>query len=74
MSNVYVWNRLDKLTDNYHCEGGLVVVAGSLDRAREIAVQRVPTCDPSPDPDQVWPLAAGAIEEQVFCFPDAGCC
>ena len=34
--NVYIWQRVDHLTHNYHDEGGIVVIAHSLDRAKEI--------------------------------------
>jgi hypothetical protein len=33
---VFVWRRLENLTDSYHSEGGAVAVAETLDRAREL--------------------------------------
>lgn len=83
--NVYIWHRIDKCTSEHHPEGGLVVVAKSLERAREIArnagrgkksgcdTSIVEHCDPSPAPDVVLPLAGGP-EERVIMFPDSGCC
>lgn len=33
---VFVWENVDNLTENYHDSGGLVVVAESLERARQV--------------------------------------
>ena len=34
--NVYIWESIEFVSDNYHDGGGLVVVAESLDAAREL--------------------------------------
>lgn len=34
---VFVWHQIDKCSDNYHEDGGVVVFAESEARAREIA-------------------------------------
>lgn len=33
---LFIWQRVDNLTYHYHPEGGLVVVAKDLERAREL--------------------------------------
>lgn len=37
---VFVWHQIDKCSDNYHEDGGVVVFAESEARAREIANAR----------------------------------
>ena len=68
MMFAFVWERLSEVTDNWHDEGGLLIIAPSLARARELhsAVR-------SNLPDVVYPLASDP-EEHVYVFPDAGCC
>lgn len=41
--NIYIWQSVDELTTSYHSDGGCVVVAPSLDRARELLTE--PYCD-----------------------------
>lgn len=81
----YIWRRVTGLTDRHHDAGGLVIVAPSLERARELlrATEGVRTevdeygetpCEAfDRDPDQVYDLA-GTPEERVWVFPNAGCC
>lgn len=66
---IFVWKRLEGVTDSYHHEGGVLVVARDYARAKELVGTTV-------EPDFSWPVAdydAGA-EEQKIVFPDAGCC
>lgn len=72
---VYIWRRLDQVTDNYHREGGLVIVASSLARAKELAGENdsfdcCPVIDK--DPDHILPTTES--EEIIIPFRDAGCC
>lgn len=70
---VFVWERIDNATDNYHSEGGLVVFAETEDRARELAnAQSGCELKPEEAPDEVRDVEGG--EEKVFVMPDAGCC
>lgn len=71
---VFVWQYINQLTDNYHSDGGLVVVAKDLERAHELARNEgvefsegelTPTIEYNTD---------DSAEEKVFIFPDAGCC
>jgi hypothetical protein len=71
--NVYVWNRVEKCTDNWHTEGGIVVFAESMERARELANAHK-GCVIADDeaPDDVRRVDGG--NEAVYIMPDAGCC
>ena len=71
--NVFIWERVEKCSGNYHSEGGVVVFAKSEKRARELA-NEIPDCKINDDekPDDVRQLVSGL--EKVFIFPDAGCC
>jgi hypothetical protein len=70
---VFVWKRVDKCSDNYHEQGGVVVFAESEKRAREIA-NNVKGCEIEPNeiPDDVRDVIGGI--EAVYIMPDAGCC
>lgn len=71
--NVYVWQRVQQCSDNYHPEGGVVVFANTEQRARELANEKE-GCAIEPDeaPDDVRAVDGG--KEAVWIMPDAGCC
>lgn len=87
--NIYIWQRVGHVSDNYHHYGGLAVIAADLEQARELMrtlrpryswptddfVPDVPSaCDAyTQKPDMTYPLA-GEHEPKVLVFPDAGCC
>ena len=70
---VYIWEEIEKCTDNYHSEGGVVVFAKSLKRARELA-NAISGCKISEGekPDHSRGVSGG--KEDVYIFPNAGCC
>ena len=70
---VFVWQSVDKCSDHYHEDGGVVVFAENEARARELANQQ-PGCAIRADerPDEVRDIAEGAA--RVFIMPNAGCC
>lgn len=70
---VFVWHAIEKCSDRYHTQGGVVVFAESEARAREIA-NAVSGCaiEEREAPDEVRDCADG--DERVFIMPDAGCC
>jgi hypothetical protein len=74
---VFIWERIQKLTDNYHSDGGLVVVAANLQRAVELAEAEEVEFSKG-DYDELTPSNVyntdDSAEEKVFIFPDAGCC
>jgi len=65
----FIWERLPNITTHWHPEGGLVVIAESLERAQElIDVDGVVLTEP----DLIY--ACEAVEERTFIFGDTGCC
>ena len=71
MSKVFIWNNVDNLTDRYHSEGGLVVIADNLQDAGILAMEKgVRFNDETPT---VYELK-DTVEDKVYIFPDAGCC
>lgn len=75
---VFIWTSIEKLTDNYHSEGGLVVVAKDLERAYELARNEGVEFTTNEYSDELTPDVVyntdDSAEEKVFIFPDAGCC
>ena len=70
---VFVWTHVDKVSYNYHERGGLVVFAHSEERARQLAnAEDGVELPASKLPADVRVCADGP--EQVYVFPDAGCC
>lgn len=69
---VFIWQRVDKCTDNYHSEGGVVAVAASEEAAR-VAANTEPGCAIREDehPDAVYDVGDG-VPEAVYFMPDAG--
>jgi hypothetical protein len=70
---VFVWDRVDTVTDSYHCGGGVVVFAETEGRARELA-NKVEGCSIKPEEHPVESRECGGNIESVFIMPDAGCC
>jgi len=72
---MFVWERASDVTGSWHPEAGVLVIANDLERAREM-LRAEAVKDSSDiftnDPD--YSTSVGANEEQVFIFPDAGCC
>lgn len=71
---IYILNYVDTLTYNYHCGGGLAVIAESIEDAKNVV---------STDPyikvrNEEWETAEAydivATEKRYWVFPDAGCC
>jgi hypothetical protein len=82
--SIYIWERVNMMSDNYHSEGGVVVVAKGLERAREIAREHFnpekeheiltdyDTTVFDTEPHKVFKVTS---KEEYYCdFPDAGCC
>ncbi len=74
---MYVWESVGQdLTNNYHCGGGTVVIAASLEAARA-ALRETPGVQPKCEVFTVEPSFMAPVksnEDKVFIFPDAGCC
>ena len=70
---VFVWERVDQASSNYHSEGGVVVFAETEARAREIAnKQSGCSIAENEEPDEARDVSGG--NEAVYIMPDAGCC
>ena len=67
---IHIWKRLDKVSDNYHEGGGLVIFADSFERAKELALTR--EIDIKDYPDLCYEVKKE--QEEIIVFPDAGCC
>jgi hypothetical protein len=73
--NIYIFQRISELTDNYHSGGGLVVIAESLSRVLELAGRGgIGISSEELESVIVHKLSKKDTSEGVFIFPDAGCC
>lgn len=76
---LYLWRYVDYISGSYHHEGGVVAVAASLERARELIKakrerRQEKDCGAlTVDPDLVYSIEDSA-PETVEIFPNAGCC
>jgi hypothetical protein len=71
---VFVWERLEHATNNYHSEGGVIVVAETVERAKELAQEQGVTFGNQYDTEVIEYELVGSHEEKVIVFPDSGCC
>lgn len=73
---LFVWQDVSDLTSNYHDNGGVLAIADSLERARQIILEFPDVgskCEVMlQDPD--FTAFVTDSEEKVMVFPDAGCC
>lgn len=72
---IYVFERIDKCSDYYHEEGGLVVIAKDIEHAKEL----LKTDDSIKVTDKEWEdvesfALADNVEPKFWVMPDAGCC
>ena len=72
---VFILEYVDNLTERYHSEGGMVIIAKDLLQAKELILDDK-YCNPT---DEEWnnAIAYDLIDNpdpKVFIFPDAGCC
>ncbi len=67
---IFIWDYVGELTDNYHSDGGLVVIADNDVRARALAEEQGVKFDNEPYVSH----GTDATEEKVYIFRDAGCC
>lgn len=72
---LFLFEYIKQVSDYYHSEGGLVVVAKDEDQAREMIANREyiePTLEEWFEV-KVYELA-GDYPPKIYVFPDAGCC
>lgn len=70
---VFVWEYLDEVSGAYHSDGGLLVVAETLDAAVKLAETNPYVKVGDEQPTVVYETSPDA-EERVMVFPNAGCC
>ena len=72
---IYVFGRIDKCSDNYHAEGGLVVIAKDVEHAKELLKNRnsIEVTDEEWEDVESFALADN-VEPKFWVMPDAGCC
>jgi len=71
---VFIFPHIAELTDNYHPDGGLVVIAENITSAIEMArAEGVTFANDEIARVHSHKLAEHA-EPRAFIFPDAGCC
>jgi hypothetical protein len=72
---IFVFERIEQVSGNYHSEGGLVIIARDIDHAKEVI-----SVDPEVRPtDLEWESVEsfeliGNPEPKFWVMPDAGCC
>ena len=72
---VFIWERLAHVSEYYHAEGGLAVIADSIERAKSLAADNGVVFNPDIDTSVIaYELSNATVHEKVFIFPDAGCC
>jgi hypothetical protein len=72
---LWLWEYLGKVSSNYHCEGGLVVVAASEAEARALIATHasVEVTEDEWLKGMLFDLS-GDPPSRIITFPDAGCC
>lgn len=76
---LFIWENVEYLTTNYHDSGGLVIMAETLERARELVPAHTDDdgnpriCEAMTQPPDAA-LTVESEQERVWIFPDAGCC
>lgn len=82
---IFIFEKVDKLTENYHENGALVIVANNLESALKMAKEhssefhwRENKCPIQLTGKEIANVItyelAEKVEPKVFIFPDAGCC
>jgi len=72
---IFILEEVDQVSNRWHSDGGLVIIAKDLEQAKELASLE-PECVPT---KKEWSkaLVYNLVEEtepRAFVFPDAGCC
>lgn len=72
---IFVFERINKCSDNYHKEGGLVVIAKDIEHAKEL-LKRDNSIHVTEDEwkDVESFTLTDNVEPKFWVMPDAGCC
>lgn len=72
---IFIFNRIKKCSCNYHEEGGLVIIAESIEHAKELIKQDKCISISAREWKNVESFdLIGNIEPKFWVMPDAGCC
>lgn len=71
---IFIWERVDNATDNYHSGGGVMVIAENIEHAMKLAEEEGVTFSSKYDSPYIEYELQGDNEPNVIIFPDAGCC
>lgn len=74
---LFLFQRIEQVSGNYHPEGGLVIVASDIDEAMELIAKDENITVTGEDWGRVvtYPLSSDfGYMPFVYVFPDAGCC
>jgi hypothetical protein len=87
---VFIYKYLNSITEHYHDGGGVVVVAASPERAKELILEQLGEHGITDDDfleekydaekrtvvpgDEMQPEVLKTTKERVVVFPDIGCC
>lgn len=83
MMKMFLWYNVDNVTDRYHSSAGVVIIAETLEAARELYKER-PNQEGTDhegeynnelftaEPDLI--CECDHPKAEVMIFPDAGCC
>ena len=88
--NVYIFKEVEQLTSNYHCDGGLVVVAKDDEQVAKLIIGANKSTYKETDDftlayadieltEEEWGNVIiyptdETVEPAIYVFPDAGCC
>jgi hypothetical protein len=74
--NIYIFERIENVSGNYHKEGGLVIIASSIEHAKEVISVDKNICptDEEWDAVQFFHLKDREEKPRYWVMPDAGCC
>jgi hypothetical protein len=72
---IFIFERIAQVTDNWHPEGGLVIIAKDIEHAKEIISgdECISITDEEWDGAESFELAED-VEPKFWVMPDAGCC
>jgi hypothetical protein len=75
--NIYIFERLESVSGNYHPEGGCVIIAKDKNHAMTLVVKNPYLCITEDDWNNCDMYALhDALNDvgRIYIFPDAGCC